>query len=368
MAAIRGIYEKVPGSGIWWIRWTDSQGKLHREKAGRKSDAKTLVDKRRTETIQHKKLPEQFRVKLTFGTLCDDALEHSRATNDSKVTYDLELKIGRLSPEFGLRDASAITKQEIVRWLTTEAEKREWKASTRNRWQAAFSLVYRVAIENEKIDKNPAAGIRRKTENNARVRFLSAEEEIALRNVILSSRFPALVHQLDLSIHTGMRAGEQFGLKWNQIDLERRILTLPKTKNGKPRHIPLNATAVTALKALKQKADASSDSVFPSSRAAGESLQSARGWFDKALADAKIKGYSWHCNRHTFASRLVMAGVDIRTVGELLGHKSLSMTMRYAHLAPAHNAAAVDRLVSYSEIGADTATDTVAKGSKLNAA
>ncbi|WP_223295552.1 tyrosine-type recombinase/integrase [Granulicella mallensis] len=77
-------------------------------------------------------------------------------------------------------------------------------------------------------------------------------------------------------------------------------------------------------------------------------MQSARGWFNPALGDAKIKGYTWHCNRHTFTSRLVMAGIDIYTVGKLLGHKSLSMTMRYSHLAPAHNAAAVDRLVPVS--------------------
>src|ERR1700761_9542442 len=194
MEAIRGIYEKIPGSGVWWIRWTDSEGKLHREKAGRRSDAKTLVDKRRTEILQQKKLPEQFRKKIAFNTLCDDALEHSRDTNNEKVTHDLELKLGRMRKEFGERDSSTVTKQEIQNWLKSEAEERSWKASTRNRWQAAFSLVYRVGIENEKIDKNPAAGIKRKTESNGRVRFLSSEEEKTLRAVILASRFPALVH------------------------------------------------------------------------------------------------------------------------------------------------------------------------------
>lgn len=338
MEAIRGVYEKEPGSGVWWVRWTDTQGKLHREKAGRRSDAKTLVDKRRTETIQKRKLPEQFRAKVTFAALCDDALEHSRATNNAKVTHDLSLKIERLRPVFGDRDAAGITKQDILRWLTNEAEARAWKASTRNRWQAAFSLAYRVGVENEKVERNPAAGIRRKTENNARVRFLAPEEESALRKAT-SKR---LVAQLDISLHTGMRAGEQFSLEWTQVDFERRILTLHKTKNGTARHIPLNSVALAALESLKGGGGAR---VFPSARSGGASLQSARGWFNAALKEAGIAGYTWHCNRHTFASRLVMAGVDIRTVGELLGHKSLSMTMRYSHLAPAHNAAAVDRLV-----------------------
>ena len=239
-------------------------------------------------------------------------------------------------------------------------EERKWKASTRNRWQAAFSLVYRVAIENEKIDKNPAAGIRRKTENNTRVRFLSNEEDVRLRAAILKRfpAFPEFIHQLDLSLHTGMRSAEQFGLKWNHVDLERKILALPKTKNGTTRHIPLNSIALSALKELKTKG--SKGHVFPSARIEGEGLQGSRGWFTTALKDANITAYSWHCNRHTFASRLVMAGVDIRTVGELLGHKSLSMTMRYSHLAPAHNAAAVDRLVSVPEIATGTRTDTTA--------
>jgi len=84
--------------------------------------------------------------------------------------------------------------------------------------------------------------------------------------------------------------------------------------------------------------------VFPSVRT-GDALQGSRGWFSTALDEAKVLDYTWHCNRHTFASRLVMAGVDLRTVAELLGHRTLQMVMRYSHLAPEHQASAVDRLV-----------------------
>jgi integrase len=213
-------------------------------------------------------------------------------------------------------------------------------------YQAAFSLVYRVGIENEKIDKNPASGIRRKTENNARVRFLTNEEEKALRSAILL-RFAGFIHQLDLSLHRGMRAAKQFSLKWDQVDFERKTLTLPKTKNGTMHHIRLNAVAIAALNALKTAGKGTDDGlVFPSHRKPGMRLQGPRGWFNEALKDAKITGYTWHCNRHTFASRLVMSGTDIVTVGKLLGHKS--------HLAPAHNAAAVDRLVSFSDSEMET--------------
>jgi hypothetical protein len=112
---------------------------------------------------------------------------------------------------------------------------------------------------------------------------------------------------------------EQYGVRWDQVDFERRQVHLPKTKNGDPRTIPLNAVTLAALNRHRGNGRAkASDLVFPSIRS-GTALQGSRGWFPTALEDAKIEGYSRHCNRHTFASRLVMAGVDLRTVAELLG-------------------------------------------------
>jgi len=128
------------------------------------------------------------------------------------------------------------------------------------------------------------------------------------------------------------------GLRWNQVDFERRQLHLIqiRTKNGDSRTIPLNAVALNALRELiVGKTRLRTDPVFPSVRT-GDSLQGSRGWFSTALEEAKIQEYTWHCNRHTFASRLVMAGVDLRTVAELLGHRTLQMVMRYSHLGPEH--------------------------------
>ena len=128
------------------------------------------------------KLPENLRSKaVTFRELCVDALAHSRSENSSKQTYELELRVNQLLPIFGPRAADSIKKNEIVSWLAEQAGERNWAASSRNRWQAAFSLVFRVGIDNEKIERNPAALIRRKTEGNGRVRFLSDDEESRLR-------------------------------------------------------------------------------------------------------------------------------------------------------------------------------------------
>lgn len=209
MTAKRGIFEREKGSGIWWIRWTDANGRKRREKAGNRSAAEKLLAKRHTQKLEGVKLPENLRVKaISFQELCEDALIHSHAENSDKQTYELRLRINQLLTAFGSRPADSIRKNEIVSWLTEQSATRNWAASSRNRWQVTFSLIFRVGIDNEKIERNPATRIRRKTEDNGRVRFLSGEEEIRLRETI-ERRFPEfLPHQL-LSVHTGMRMSEQ---------------------------------------------------------------------------------------------------------------------------------------------------------------
>jgi integrase len=111
-------------------------------------------------------------------------------------------------------------------------------------------------------------------------------------------------------------------------------LTIPRSKNGETRHVPLNQAALNSLRRLKNGDD--EGRVF--------GLISPRYWFDTAIGKAKIKNFHWHDLRHTFASRLVMKGVDLRTVQELLGHKSITMTCRYAHLSQSHLKEAVEKL------------------------
>jgi integrase len=310
IAPQRGIYEKAKGSGIWWIRWTDAEGRKRREKAGSHGVAEKLLVNRQAEKLKGVKLPDNLRAKaVSFGDLCDDALKHSAAENSAKQTYELGLRIEQLRPVFGSRPAESIRKNEIVDWLTEQAEEREWAATTRNRWQATFSLIFRVGLDNEKIEKNPAARIRRKTEGNGRVRFLADAEEKRLRAAI-EGRFPEFLPHFLLSLHTGMRMSEQYGLRWNQVDFERRQLHLSKTKNGDPRVIPLNAVALAALDQLKGTEDppATEEPVFPSART-GDSLQGSRGWFSTALDDAKVLDYTWHCNRHTLPVDLLWPGL-----------------------------------------------------------
>ncbi len=132
-----------------------------------------------------------------------------------------------------------------------------------------------------------------------------------------------------------------YGLTWENVSLSRRVLTIPRAKNGEMRHVPLNTTALAALAELRKRGDGNGGVIR---NLAGEPLVGPRHWFEPAVLKAKLRSFSWHCLRHTFASRLVMAGVDLRTVQELLGHKSIAMTVRYSHLTPKHTLAAVERL------------------------
>jgi site-specific recombinase XerD len=337
MKKIRGIFEKASGSGIWWVRYADTNGKIRREKVGRKSDALAFYQKRKTEVLQGAKLPENLRKRsVLFSELAADVLEYSRA---NKISFHQdELNTNKLLQVFADRPADSLTPQDIERFLVG----REIKPATENRYCALLSLMYRKGIENGKVKANPARLVKRRIENNAKVRYLLPEEESRLRAQIMKDCGLHLP-ELEVSLHTGMRLAEQYHLQWNWIDLHTRVLTVPRSKHGELRHIVLNDRAVDALGVAREQ---TGDSPYVFLNHCGERLCGPREWFDDAIAGACIPNYTWHTNRHTFASRLVMAGVDLRTVQELLGHKSITTTLRYAHLAPTHQLAAVQRLCS----------------------
>jgi site-specific recombinase XerD len=346
----QGVFEKLPGTGIWWIRWTDHKGKRHKEKVGRQGDAVTLYSKRRADTILRRKMPENFRGAVLFDELCKDALEHSRDVNSPAWTKNLETKIRCFLVEFGGRSAESITRQEIQQYLIKAGQSRKWTPATRNRHQSSLSLVFRIGVDNEKIPMNPVSRLKRKTESRGRTRFLSSEEEVLVTGLV-TKLYPEKLPAFLISLHTGLRASEQWRLQWKDVDLGKKILTAHgepgrtlKNKENE-RHVPLNAIALAAFRKLDDRRPNRSPSAPVFLNTEGQQLRGHRDWFDPIRKEARLDGYSWHCHRHSFASRLVMAGVDIRTVGELLGHKSIQMTMRYAHLAPAHNAAAVEMLV-----------------------
>jgi len=188
--------------------------------------------------------------------------------------------------------------------------------------------------------ENPVCKVKFRKESKVRVRWLEPEEEHRLLAELPAAPLRALV---TVGIHCGLRIqAEALTLTWPSVDLKRSTLTVEAAyaKNGRTRSIPLNSTVLGALKMLK--ATAPSEHVFVNEE--GLPYRSIRSIFKRACRRANLAGVTPHTLRHTFASRLVMAGVDLRTVQELGGWQTLAMVERYAHLSPAHKAHAVERI------------------------
>jgi site-specific recombinase XerD len=155
-----------------------------------------------------------------------------------------------------------------------------------------------------------------------------------------------------------------YPLEWQDVDLARRFLRVKRGKNGECRYVRLNSVALKAFTSLQK----CSDETGPVFRArSGDALKGARHWFEDAVKEAGIEDFHWHDLRHTFASRLAMAGAGIRAIQEALGHKSIAMTVRYSHLSPDFIQDAVDRLAPPQEEPAQNRTDTTVDTSELEA-
>ena len=357
----RGIFERVPGSGVWWIVYFDQFGKRRREKAGSKSIAIKLYGKRKQQVLEGKKLPELFRKpSVNFSQLVEDALAYSKR---NKRSYKTDVpRFAGLKEWFGSYPAEELTPKDIESTLARAAEKQKWAASTFNHYRSLMSLSYRLGILNRKVSSNPARSVTHRREDNNRVRFLTEEEEKKLRKVI-ETKWPLHIAELELAINTGLRKGSQYSLTWDMVDFRGRMLNIPRTKNEEPIHVPLNDAAVAALRVVHDRGDGRGR-VFQSAKT-GEPLENGRHWFDDAVVEAGIKNFRWHDLRHTFASRLRMKGAPLEDIADLLGHKSLTMTRRYAHLGPNKLHAVVSLLkptattTATSEIGSEATTSQV---------
>lgn len=258
-----------------------------------------------------------------------------------------------------------VTAWSVEKWKATRL-KAGINPATVNRDLVRIKAALAKAVEWNILPDNPLRSVKRaRGEDSGRVRYLSAAEEKALRTA-LAARDDAhrarresgsawrtsrgiepleaingysdhLTPMVILALNTGLRRGELTSIRWDDINLPGRLLTVRAgyAKSGKARHVPLNKEAVGVLEAL-WIARSDEGRLFPL-------LDPKKAWA-AVLASAKIKAFRFHDLRHTFASNLVMAGVDINTVREFLGHADLTMTLRYAHLAPSHKAAAIEKL------------------------
>ena len=331
MAKTKGLYRR---GKVWWLNFVAPDGKRYFEstKTSLKTEAEYILTCRRKEiaegiTPEVKKIPN-----YKFSELVDEYMKWAerQKSYSSKCFY---LRI--ILPEFRNIPLRNFNSKMLELFQSKELNKNK-KPATVNRYLALIKHMFAKAVEWEMVEEGILKKIRNAKflpENNKRLRFLSKEECIALFNACVAHLRPIVT----IALNTGMRKGELLNLTWAQIDKRHSIILLENTKNGERREIPINETVMSLLLELPEHPE--SPYIFHNNE--GKPYKEIKRSFASACKRADISDFHFHDLRHTFASQLVMAGVDLTTVKELMGHKSFNMTLRYAHLASAHKLNAV---------------------------
>ncbi len=316
----------------WVIEYKKPNGRIKRESIGRagvvtKSMAKEVLRQRE----QQIKLGQYEMIETDIPTIAQFKDEYIRHIRDVKQNRSWELAIAqlkRLETFFDGKRLSDITSSDIDDYKLYRLKK--VKPATVNRDLACLSHLFNFAKRQKRFfGENPVSISKLLTEHNQIERILSKEEEARL----LETSSPALKSILLCALHTGMRKNEVLSLKWDYVDLDKKLITLEhtNTKSKKTRRIPINSILRKVLLEQKLKVG-SSNYVFLSTKGSPyKRHDSLKQSFAGACRRAKIKGLRFHDLRHTAATRMIESGASIVTVSRILGHADLKTTMRYAH-------------------------------------
>jgi len=372
---VPGLFLRVQPSGIksWNVQWSRQSSKSLGKFPGITLDAARVQARAMLAEADKDGAPATVVERRKRGTLTlgdfvrDDYGPHVLATHKSGAATVAQLK--RLFPHLFPKPLTAITPAVFDKWRAQRLRDGV-KPATVNRDLDYLKAALGQAKKWGKLDSNPLAGVERiKRGIEQRTRYLTDDEEEALRDALAQREAQAREQRKNynawreqrgieplpeikgysdhlmplalLALNTGLRRGELLGLTWADIDLDGKRLTVraATAKSGKTRHVPLNSEALAVLEQWKRQ--------HPDGRLF-TSKPSTHTW-PRLMETAGIENFRFHDLRHTFASRLVMKGVDLNTVRELLGHADITMTLRYAHLAPEHKAAAVELLTAKPE-------------------
>ncbi len=204
----------------------------------------------------------------------------------------------------------------------TRMSKKTTVKATINRELATLKAFFNMAIRDGKVDVNPVKEVKFFKEDKKKERILTPEE--IQRSLAVCNGHLRLIVQI--ALNTAMRLREILYLKWYNVDFNRNIIVVTKTKSKKNRNVPMNSLVTETLRGIERK----SEYVFCDPKT-GEPYHSIKTTFSKALKRAGLTGVRFHDMRHLSATMMVMSGVDLATVKEILGHSSIEMTMRYAH-------------------------------------
>jgi integrase len=289
---------------------------------------------------------------ILFKKFADEYLKAWKQERKASTADREERRVdGVLVEHFGNMSLHTITRKHVEDFITRRREggnkKKKDKGictATANRDLVRLSSMFKRAVAWGYLEVNPLAGLSQAKEQNEEASYLSREEVARL----LASCPDKIRPLITAAVNTGMRWGELMALEWKDVNFERGLLTVRDPKNRETRHVPMNVTVRETLEAHRRRQAQEVEGIISHVFArpeTGKPWVDVRKTYYEALKDAKItRRVTFHGLRHTAASHMVMNGVDLRTVGKILGHKTAQITLRYAHLAPDHLKGAVDRL------------------------
>jgi len=342
----KGIYKRTGKNGdvTYYIRY-QVDGTDIKERVGRKSRgftremAKDALKSRLGDIAQGHFNLEKVRKPVPFSKLVEKYKEFAAGY---KRGWETEKYIVEEFAElFGDTPLAQITTWQIEKWKAEQGKL--LNPVTVNRRLTVIKHIFKKAVEWDLAKSNPATLVKRFSVTSERTRFLTQDEIRSLLGECEKQvTSPWLLALVVLAMNTGMRQGDLLRLKWENVDLERGLITFIQRKTLRRVTVTINEMARQALNSLQENRYGELLFMWPWGDPIGK--VTVYDAFKKACKAAKIEDFRFHDLRHTFASHLVMAGVDLVTVKELLGHKTINMTNRYTHLAQEHKAQAVAKL------------------------
>jgi len=339
------IYQRT---GVWYIDYSFNGRRVRKRVGTSKKMAELALKNIEVKIAKKEFLGIRESQKVRFEKLCEEYLEYSKSNKTERSYLRDQTNVKSLLNNFSGKLVSEITAHDLEIYKNQRREK--VKPASVNRELSCIKHMFTKAIEWGYTAANPLRAVMKFKEPPGRDRYLAEDEEERLMNCCSEHTKQIVV----MALNTGMRRGEMLNLKWSDINLKTRMIIIRKSKNNEMRMIPINNTLYSTLIEIGPQLD--NDYVFADD--SGKPFVTIKTGFKAALRRAGIKDFRFHDLRHTFASRLVMSGVDIRTVQQLMGHKDIRMTMRYSHLSNAHLREAIKKLehgtnlaqTTYSEV------------------
>lgn len=348
-SAITGFVLEVRPTGgkTYYLRYRDPHGRQRQHKIG---DAKSIsfdkarqaAERMRSSVVLGGNPLADKRALRSMPTVAEMAQRHLDFVKTYKRSWDVDERQFRnhLLPKFGHLRLDQVSTTEFATWLK-EMRDQGYAPASVNRLMIIFRHMYNLGKRwgIPGTERNPILGISLLPENNRRERFLSAAETQRLHDALDLSENPLLKSIIALLLLFGCRKRELLDARWEHVDLSRRIWYIPMSKSGKARHVPISSAALAVLEALPRLRDC--PYLLPNPKTQKPFNTIYHSW-DTARRLAGLPEVRIHDLRHSAASNMISAGQSIYVVGQILGHRQVQTTERYAHVAPDALIAAVE--------------------------